>query len=174
MNCRPPTSYVAGTPSEPVGRSLVHATLPESRSYARTVLSDAVATNTRPPAVTSGPPLGMCDPESDLIPSSEGAVTPPCGTRHLISPVFKSYAVISDQGGPIAVMPFVGLCMKSYGDVYRTGPLDAASFAAAINCAFCSAVTIGLAAPPPRAPPAVGSSLLRISRISVGMFFVTT
>jgi hypothetical protein len=31
----------------------------------------------------------------------------------LISPVFKSYAVSSDHGGPIAPMPFVGLRKKS-------------------------------------------------------------
>ena len=68
---------------------------------------------------------------------------PPSGTCHLISPVFRSYAVISDHGGPIAVIPFDGLSMKSYGEVYRTGPFDAASFAAAISCAFCSGVTIG-------------------------------
>src|SRR5262245_9149968 len=117
MNWRPPTSYVAGTPSDPVGRSLLHTILPVSRSYARTVRSDAVATKSNPPAVASGPPRGMCAPVFAGRLASAGAVTPPSGMRHLISPVFKSYAVISDHGGPIAVMPFVGLCMKSYGDV---------------------------------------------------------
>jgi hypothetical protein len=59
----------------------------------------------------------MWEPESGFTFSSGGAVMPPWGTRHLISPVFKSYAVISDHGGPIAVIPFDGLSMKSYGDV---------------------------------------------------------
>jgi hypothetical protein len=43
-----------------------------------------------------------------------------------------------------------------------------------MSFAFWSAVTIGLCAPPPSAPPAVGSSLLNTSRSSVGMFFATT
>ena len=77
----------------------------------------AVATKSSPPAVTSGPPRGICAPVFGGSFASAGAVTPPSGMRHLISPVFKSYAVISDHGGPIAVMPLVGLCMKSYGDV---------------------------------------------------------
>jgi hypothetical protein len=59
----------------------------------------------------------MCDPAPGFTPNSGGAVMPPCGTRHLISPVLRSYAVISDHGGPIAVIPFEGLSMKSYGEV---------------------------------------------------------
>ena len=57
----------------------------------------------------------MCDPESagmsTLAPG--GGVTPPSGTCHLISPVFRSYAVSCDHGGPIAVIALDGLSMKS-------------------------------------------------------------
>jgi hypothetical protein len=79
------------------------------------VRSDAVATNTSPPAVTSGPPRGMCAPESAGMLEFDpgGGVTPPSGTCHLISPVLRSYAVSSDHGGPMATMPLVGLCRKS-------------------------------------------------------------
>ena len=99
-------------PSEPPGSSVDHSTLPFARSYARSCRSWAVATNTSPPAVTSGAPRGKCAPESAGKP---GPGVVPSGTRHLISPVFKSYAVSSENGGPKAPMPFVGLRKKSYG-----------------------------------------------------------
>src|SRR5690606_17117343 len=41
MNCRPSTSYTAGTPSVAASSSYFHSTSPVSRSYARTARSDA-------------------------------------------------------------------------------------------------------------------------------------
>ena len=36
-----------------------------------------------------------------FAPSAAAVASSPSGTRHLIVPVFKSYATIADQGGPI-------------------------------------------------------------------------
>src|SRR3954469_25470076 len=99
---RPLTAKLAGTPSEATGVSTSHTTLPVSRSYARNLRSDPVATNTSPPAVTSGPPRGQWAPVGPFHSGICGSpVTVPLGTCHLMSPVLRSYAVSVDHGGPI-------------------------------------------------------------------------
>ena len=53
-------------------------------------MSELVATNTSPPAVTSGPPRGQCEPLSAGMPTDAGASTVPSGTCHLRVPVLRS------------------------------------------------------------------------------------
>src|SRR6188508_306118 len=99
--------------------SVAQTTFPFSRSYARNLRSEPVATNTRPPPVTSGPPRGQCAPVGPFHSGISGRpATVPFGTCHLISPVFRSYAVSCDHGGPIADR-FMLVSQKSIGDRYR-------------------------------------------------------
>src|SRR5690606_4890114 len=153
MNCRPSTSYTAGTPSVAASSSYFHSTSPVSRSYARKARSDDVPTNSRPPAVATGPPRGAWLPVP-VMPCAASELTSPFGICHSITPSLRSYAVIWDHGGPIAESPL--LCsMKSTGDVYGTksGP------------AFGGV-------PPPNGPPPPPSATTSCTR--VGSSFETT
>ena len=91
--------------------------------------------------MASRPPRGQCAPLSDGIPNSAGAVTAPCGTRHLIAPVLRSSATISDHGGAIGER-YVLVNMKSLGDVRRSGPVRSASFAWLVSRVDSSADTM--------------------------------
>src|SRR6516225_9056890 len=57
---RPPTSYTDATPSTAAGTSIDHSTLPVSWSYARSLRSDDVPTNSKPPAVAARRRHGNC------------------------------------------------------------------------------------------------------------------
>src|SRR3954453_18532236 len=114
--CRPLISKLAGIPSDATGVSGSHTPFPLARSYARNLRSDPVATKTRPPAVTSGPPRGQCAPVGPFHSGISGRpATVPFGTCHLISPVLRSYAVSCDHGAPIAER-FMLVSQKSIGD----------------------------------------------------------
>src|SRR5688500_13288547 len=91
-------------PSEVAGSSVDHTSFPVSRSYARKRRSDPVEKKISPPAVTSGPLRGKCEPVLAGMAISGGALTVPVGIRHLTSPLLRSYAVISDHGGPMLLM----------------------------------------------------------------------
>src|SRR5690606_25532085 len=148
---RPSTSYTAGTPSVAAGRSYSQSTSPVSTSRARNLRSDDVPTKSTPPAVTTGPPRGAWLPVLRM-PRSARNDTSPFGTCHMIVPVFRSYAVSCDHGGPIAERPL--LCsMKSFGTVYGTK----SSSAFGGGCVAAPAAPCG---PPPasRSSAVVGSS----------------
>src|SRR6185436_19735951 len=100
---RPPASYTVGTPSTAAPTSIDHSTLPVSWSYARSLRSDEVPTNSRPPPVAATPPRGAKLPCS-VLPPGKPAISP-SGTCQTIFPVLRSYAVICDHGGPIADRP---------------------------------------------------------------------
>src|SRR5262245_37713526 len=74
-----------------------------------------------PPAVATIPlRVGWYVPVF-LIPFAASDGTTPSGTCHLIVPSFRSYAVNSAHGGPIAGSPLFALSVP-YGVKYRTCP----------------------------------------------------
>ncbi len=89
----------------PAGVSKDHNTLPVSTSNARTFRS-RVPVKITPPAVTTGPTFGNCEPVS-VMPLAASSGTSPTGMCHLIVPVATSMAVIDVHGGLMAVMPCV-------------------------------------------------------------------
>ena len=99
-----------------------------------------------------------------------GPVVLPSGTRHLISPVLRSYAVMCDHGGPIAAMPFAGLRRKSYGTDVAHRAFRGRGFRVRERC--CG--LLRASRPGPFTLRAVGSSSLRSTRSITGKFFDTT
>src|SRR5437588_10049449 len=74
------------------GRSAFHVSLPVSTSNARKKVSIAAATNTRPPAVTMGPPK-LGDPDG------APGLAEPSGVFQRIFPALRSSATNAPHGG---------------------------------------------------------------------------
>src|SRR5580693_10191036 len=96
MNCLPSTEYVIGVAKAPVGNRYSHTTLPVFLSKARILLSLVAAMNSRPPAVTRGPPYDSVPVTG--TPFAARAGYSPSGTRQRYSPVFRSMALSVPQG----------------------------------------------------------------------------
>ncbi len=113
------------------------------------------------------PPRGAKLPGSVLPPGSPGIS--PSGTCQRIFPLFRSYAVSCDHGGPIADSPLEKLLKKSTGESYATNPAGAPGIAAgaagprAGPAASGGAAGAPALAPPPRRPGAVPGAYRRVN-----------